>query len=179
MEKKIEIVAYCAEWEDTFLELKSVLYQQIGDIVSAIEHVGSTSVKGLAAKPILDIDIIIEGYHVFPEAAARLQELGYFHEGDIGIEKREVFGRRDRFVPWNKNKRNWMEHHLYVCPKESKELARHLAFRDYLRKHPGTADEYAQIKRRLAKTAASREAYTIGKTAFIEGVLEKVFEDNE
>ncbi|MFD1453112.1 GrpB family protein [Oceanobacillus sojae] len=176
MERKKEIAAHCTGWGETFLELKSVLNQQIGDIVLGIEHVGSTSVKGLAAKPILDIDIIIESYHVFLEVTARLKELGYFHEGDKGIEEREAFGRRDNEVPWKKDKRSWMEHHLYVCSKDSKELTRHLAFRNYLREHPGTADEYAKLKRRLAKTAASREAYTLGKTAFIERVLETAFD---
>ncbi|WP_077603774.1 GrpB family protein [Oceanobacillus sojae] len=177
MEKKIEIVVYRPEWKESFLELKRILYQQTEDIVLAIEHVGSTSVKGLSAKPILDIDMIINEYQDLSEVTARLQELGYFHEGDKGIEKREAFGRKDSFVPWENDKRSWMEHHLYVCPKDSKELARHLAFRDYLREHPEAIKEYEQIKRSLAKRASSRVEYTSGKTAFIEGVLEKVFRE--
>ncbi|MFD1416630.1 GrpB family protein [Oceanobacillus jeddahense] len=179
MEKKIEIVAYRPEWEETFLELKNVLYQQIGDIVLAIEHVGSTSIKKLAAKPILDIDIVIDSYQDFSKITERLQELGYFHEGDLGIEKREVFGRRDSYVPWSEGNRSWMEHHLYVCPKDSEELSRHLAFRDYLRKHPETAEKYQCIKKDLAKTVNSREAYTMGKTGFIEKVMERAMKEKK
>ena len=177
MSNKIEIEVYNPQWEKIFLNLKSVLCKEISELVIAIEHVGSTSVKGLGAKPILDIDIVIKDYSVFPRVIQGLEKLGYFHQGNLGIEEREAFGRKDNFVPWGEKETSWMEHHLYVCPQESKELFRHLAFRDYLRNHPKLAEEYEQIKRGLAKTAIDRECYTLGKSEFVEKILEKAIKD--
>lgn len=67
-----------------------------------------------------------------------------------------------------------MEHHLYVCDKESEELRRHIAFRDYLREHEGVAVEYGYLKEELAREAKSRRSYSEGKTAFITNILEKI-----
>ncbi|ERI10782.1 hypothetical protein HMPREF0083_01111 [Aneurinibacillus aneurinilyticus ATCC 12856] len=69
-----------------------------------------------------------------------------------------------------------MEHHLYVCNKNSKELAKHLVFRDYLRNNPQVVIEYENIKRHLADTVKDRKSYTLGKTEFINKILEKVMD---
>ena len=103
----------------------------------AIEHVGSTSVEGLAAKPIIDIDVVVASCDV--EAAIQaLAGIGYNHEGNLGIPGREAFGYS--------GKEHLREHHLYLCPEDSPELKRHLAFRDYLREHPQAVEEYSRIK---------------------------------
>jgi GrpB-like predicted nucleotidyltransferase (UPF0157 family) len=92
----------------------------------------------------------------------RLAILGYQHEGDLGISGREAF-TSPVAAP---------AHHLYVCPADSPELARHLAFRDYLRSHPGQARAYAELKRSLAERFyTDRDAYSRGKATFIESVL--------
>ncbi len=171
---KIEIKVYDPKWEKTFLKLKRVFAKELSDLIIAIEHVGSTSVKGLGAKPIVDMDVVIKDYSILPRVIQRLEKLGYYHRGNLGIEEREAFGRKNEFVPWCEERINWPEHHLYVCPQESKELHRHLAFRDYLRTHPKTAEEYEQLKRELAKSAQDRECYTLGKSEFVEDVLKKV-----
>ncbi|KFM99387.1 grpB family protein [Bacillus clarus] len=140
----------------------------------SIEHVGSTSVKGLASKPMLDIDVVIEKYELFPKVVKTLEKIGYFHQEEWSFKGREAFGRKDKFVPWNGKSTVWMEYHLYVCDKNSEELRRHLAFRDYLREQPNATMEYGQLKRELAKTVKDRASYSLGKTEFIKGVLEKV-----
>lgn len=106
MSSKIEIEVYNPQWEMIFHKLKSVLCKEISELVIAIEHVGSTSVKGLGAKPILDIDIVIKDYSIFPRVIQGLEKLGYFHQGNLGIEEREAFGRKDNLVPWGEEKTN-------------------------------------------------------------------------
>ncbi|GAB2546428.1 GrpB family protein [Gracilibacillus alcaliphilus] len=155
------------------MALKKVWMAEIGPFILAIEHVGSTSVRGLSAKPILDIDIVIATDSSFVKVRQGLEKLGYVDRGDLGIKGREAFGRQNKEVPWNKEQTNWMAHHLYVCTQDSRELRRHLAFRDYLRNHSQTAAAYEQLKRNLAQTAKDREHYTAAKSTFIEEVLKK------
>jgi GrpB-like predicted nucleotidyltransferase (UPF0157 family)/GNAT superfamily N-acetyltransferase len=137
----------------------------INDIAIDIVHTGSTSVPGLAAKPIIDFNIIIESYDVFPQITLHLQELGYEHDGDGGIAARERFksGKRDGF----------MDYHMYVCPKDSPELERQILFRNYLRQNDGVRDEYAALKQSLAeKHRHDIDSYIAGKHEFIMNVIE-------
>lgn len=168
----IIIEPYQERWESEFLLLKQVLTDVLGELIVGIEHVGSTSVKGLGAKPILDLDIVIVDKSIFRKVLEKLTEIGYIHKGDQGIEGREVFKREDIHVPRGINSKHWMEHHLYVCTKDNKELHRHLTFRDYLRSHTEVANEYEKLKMHLAKTAKSREEYTEAKTEFIHHILD-------
>lgn len=172
-QSRIEIVEYDEKWAKAFRLLEEILQNTLEDLIICIEHVGSTSVKGLGAKPILDIDIVIEDYHVLPAVTSGLEKIGYFHQQNWSFKGREAFGRRDSLVPWDGRKTNWIEHHLYVCHKNSKELASHIAFRNYLRNNPDAVNEYVQLKKSLAKTAKDRTAYTDGKTNFINKILEK------
>jgi GrpB-like predicted nucleotidyltransferase (UPF0157 family) len=172
----IEIIKFDQRWTMSFNSIKQVINNSLGDLIIGIEHVGSTSVQGLGAKPILDIDIVIENYDVFPNVIQGLEKIGYFHQAEWSFEGREAFGRKDISTPWNGEGTQWMEHHLYVCNKDSKELARHLAFRDYLRRNPQSVIEYEKVKRDLANTVKDRTSYTSGKTEFINKILEKVVE---
>ena len=115
----------------------------LGQRFIAIEHVGSTSVPGLSAKPIIGIDVVIESYDVFHDVVKALKAGGYEHEGNLGIPEREAF----RY----EGKEHLQKHHLYVCPANSRELHRHLNFRDYLRQHPDAAAEYGRIKEEAAR----------------------------
>ena len=169
----IEIIDYDDKWEDCFLAIKDVIKATLGDLIIGVEHVGSTSVKGLGAKPILDIDVIIDNYNFLPAVVKGLKVLGYYHQQEWNFMGREAFGRKDLSVPWKDRCTYWMEHHLYVCDKNSEELARHLAFRNHLRSNSGAACEYTRLKKELARTAADRTAYTNGKTAFINEILNK------
>jgi len=172
----IEVVDFNERWVEEFNSIKQVISRCIGKLVLGVEHVGSTSVKGLPAKPILDIDIIIENYDVLPELTRKLESIGYFHQEEWSFEGREAFGRKDIFTPNDEEGTHWMEHHLYVCNKDSNELARHLAFRDYLRNNPQAVSEYGLVKRDLAKRVNDRASYTLGKTEFINKILEKVID---
>ena len=170
----IEIVEYDEQWPEIFISLKQALEATLGDLMIGIEHVGSTSIKGLGAKAILDIDVIIEDYSYLPAVIEGLSRLGYFHQENWSFEGREAFGRNDMTVPWEGRRINWMEHHLYVCHKDSEELARHRAFRNYLRNNPKVVAEYEQLKKGLSQTVEDRASYTLGKTDFINKILEKI-----
>ena len=135
----------------------------MSDIATAIEHVGSTSVPGLAAKPIIDIDIVVPTTDSITEAIRRLEPLGYRYAGDLGIENRHGFYEPAEDPP----------HNLYVCLEGSRALRNHLAVRDYLRTNPDARAAYAALKRRLAgEHGADRASYGVAKTDFILGILE-------
>lgn len=172
----IEIVGYDEQWAVIFLSLKQVIKNALGDLIIEFEHVGSTSIQGLGAKPILDIDVVIEDYTFLPAVIEGLKKIGYFHQENWSFKGREAFGRKDLTVPWDGRSINWMEHHLYVCHKDSEELARHLAFRDYLRKNPQAVVEYEQLKKGLSRATKDRASYTLGKTVFVNKILEMINE---
>ena len=169
---EIEIVDYDPNWPKVFKELSKVLSDHLGDLILRIEHVGSTAVPGLDAKPIIDIDVIISSEGMLQKVITRLEKMGYVHEGDLGITGRETFKPITKDVPRDGTGRIWPKYHLYVCEQNSKELLRHLKFRDYLRDHPEQARAYAKLKRELAgKYLEDRQAYTEAKTQFIKSIL--------
>ena len=162
--KPIVVEPYDPAWEREFDRLRDYLNGYLGDLAVAIHHVGSTSVDGLAAKPILDIDIEIVSYTLFSKVCERLAEAGWRHEGNYGIEGREAFKPLRSL--------DFMAHNLYVCPSESIELKRHLAFRDYLRANKTAADAYGTLKQRLAVQHGNDiDAYIDGKASFIKSIL--------
>ena len=140
--KKVVVVPYDEAWKAAFEKIKKEIEAEIGDLILGIEHVGSTSVTGLSAKPCIDLDVIIKDYSVFGEIVRKLGVIGYIHEGDLGIQDREAFKYAD--------KPHLMTHHLYVCPRDSEELHRHIAFRDFLRKNPEAVKEYSMVKEKAA-----------------------------
>ena len=141
--RKVIVLPYDKAWKSAFEEIKKEIVCAIGDLIIGIEHVGSTSVEGLSAKPCIDMDVVIRDYECFGQVVQRLEHIGYFHEGNLGIPDREAFGYRD--------KPHLMNHHLYVCPQNSRELHRHLTFRDFLRKNPEAVRVYSQVKEDAAR----------------------------
>jgi GrpB-like predicted nucleotidyltransferase (UPF0157 family) len=140
----VVVVPYNPEWKHEFQKIKIYLGKALANSIIAIEHVGSTSVEGLSAKPIIDIDVIIKNYDNFKKVKSILENLGYHHEGNLGIKDREAF-------KYDVNqKHEFMLHHLYVCPQDSDELKRHIALRDYLRAHKEDRDKYSKIKSQAA-----------------------------
>lgn len=139
----------------------------LGDVALAIEHVGSTAVPGLAAKPILDLDVVIRTTADLPVAIERLARLGYVHEGDKGLPGRAAFA-------WPSHA---ARHHLYVCALGSAAYRQHLLFRDYLRTHPEAVAAYAALKRRLAaQYRTRRDAYTDAKGPFVRAAMARAKE---
>jgi Uncharacterized conserved protein len=136
--RKVIVVPYDENWKKEFEKIRAELLCVLENDVIAIEHVGSTSVEGLAAKPIIDIDIVIEDYTSFEEVEEKLSQIGYTYEGDLGIKDRHAFKYKEKV--------HLMAHHLYVCPKHSEELKRHITFRDYLRTQPEDRDWYGSVK---------------------------------
>ena len=141
--KRVVVVPYEQRWRTAFEEIKNEIEAEIGDLILGIEHVGSTSVKGMSAKPCIDMDVIIKDYSVFDEVVSKLGAIGYIHEGDLGIKDREAFKYAD--------KPHLMMHHLYVCPQYSEELRRHITFRDFLRHNPEAVKEYSLVKEKAAE----------------------------
>lgn len=164
MDEPVRVVLHQPDWNRKFEALRTRLVSAIGDLVIRIEHVGSTAVPGLAAKPIIDLDLVIESSAQFPEVRNRLAQLGYVHIGDLGIAGREAFNHA--------TDGDMTRHNLYVCSENAAELARHLRFRDRLIDDPELAAEYERLKIGLAERFRDdREGYTEGKTEFIERAL--------
>ncbi len=140
---KVKVVPYDKAWKFDFEEIRKEIEAAIGDLIVGIEHVGSTAVKGLSAKPCIDMDVIIADYTVFDAVVEKLAAIGYIHEGDLGIKGREAF----RYT----NKPHLKNHHLYVCPQDSEELHRHVTFRDFLRRNPEAVAKYSLVKETAAQ----------------------------
>ncbi len=164
--KRVVVLPYDPNWKNEFEKIKAEVSQALGDTAISIEHVGSTSVEGLAAKPIIDIDAVV-GNDDVQTAIDKLATIGYIHEGNKGIEEREAFAYD--------GKEHLMKHHLYVCPADSKELKRHLAFRDYLRSHEDAVKEYGSIKMEAAKLYPEDiDSYIEFKSPFIERIYKEL-----
>ncbi len=141
--RKVIVLPYDKAWESAFLDIKSEIERALGGLVIGIEHVGSTSVKGMSAKPCIDVDVVIKDYSEFAAVARGLAAVGYVHEGDLGIKGREAF----KYT----NKPHLMPHHLYVCPQNSEELRRHITFRDFLRSNAEAVRKYSAVKKTAAE----------------------------
>jgi len=170
------IQKYKRSWINDFNKIKKVLQTELKNAFTTIEHVGSTSIPNLSAKPIIDIDIIFTKEISFKVVEKCLSNLGYNHIGNLDIENREVFKRENRKE--DHSILDAIQHHLYVCPIDSKELQRHLAFRDYLRTHKTERMEYENLKISIAEKAnQDRKKYAEIKETlardFVEAILKK------
>jgi len=164
MKEPVIIVDYDPEWPNVYAEERQQILDAVGDIVAAIEHVGSTSVPGLGAKPIIDIMV---GVHSLADAEKCIEPLsliGYEYRPELEafIPERRCFQRGPADA----------HRHLHMVEIASDFWKRHLLFRDFLRAHPDVAAEYERLKRALAaQFGRDREGYTDAKTSFIEAVV--------
>jgi GrpB-like predicted nucleotidyltransferase (UPF0157 family) len=160
--RTIQIVDYDPAWPAVFAQLRSRVWAVVEGVAVAVEHVGSTSVPDLAAKPIIDMTVVVGSTTDVPAAIERLAALGYVHQGNLGVDGREAFGSPD----------GWPAHHLYLCARDNVALENHLALRDYLRAHPESARAYADLKKRLASQFPhDMGSYVEGKTGLILEIL--------
>ena len=167
MGKRVEVTAYNEAWADDFIKIRDEIEEALGELALRIEHVGSTSVRGLSAKPIIDIDVVIRDKQALDEVISALAAIGYRHEGDLGIAGREAF-KYD-------GKEHLRKHHLYVCTQDCAELKRHIAFRDYLRSHPEAVCEYSRIKEEGARLyPEDMDKYIEHKSPVIQKIYEKM-----
>jgi len=163
----LEIVPYDSRWPREFEAERDRIHAALGSCALRIEHNGSTAVPGLAAKPVIDIQVSVARLHPIDGYARLLADLGYVH----------VPHADDARCPFFHRPQTWPHsHHIHIVEAGSEEERHTLAFRDYLRGHPHAAHEYETLKRALAtlhngSDADSREAYANAKTAFIDRVL--------
>ncbi len=163
----IEILPYDPGWPLQYEEARREILSAIGEFVLRIEHIGSTAVPGLAAKPVIDI---LAGVHSLQHAPAflpPLSSLGYTYVP----EHEDIFPER-RYL--HRIAGGAHTHHLHIVEAQSEFFRVQLLFRDYLRSHPEEAQRYAELKYHLARQyRLDREAYTEAKTAFIKNILQK------
>jgi GrpB-like predicted nucleotidyltransferase (UPF0157 family) len=159
----VEVVPYSQDWPVQFERVADDLRLALRGVpVDSIEHVGSTAVPGLAAKPILDIDVIVQGKDVVGAVAA-LENVGYCHRGDLGVTGREAFT-----APNDQPRRN-----VYVCRAETIHVRNHLAVRKVLRLRADLRDEYAAVKIALASDSTMDIGTYIARKS---DVLQKVLQ---
>lgn len=158
----VDVVPYSPSWPAQFELVAADLRQALSALSSArVEHVGSTSVPGLAAKPILDIDVVVDGEEML-EAVAAMGAVGYVHRGDLGVADREAF-----YAPDERPRRN-----VYVCRAGTLNVRNHLAVRDVLRGRADLRDEYAAVKLGLAaQPEMDINTYIARKSAVLQKVL--------
>jgi GrpB-like predicted nucleotidyltransferase (UPF0157 family) len=148
-------------WHQLFAEERTQLCNAIGVHIVAIEHIGSTSICGLSAKPIIDIAVAVQKLADVEKCIAPIGDVGYEYRGESGIPGRHYFVKGKPRT-----------HHVHMVELDSDLWRSHLWFRDYLRQHTQAAKEYENLKMELAeKYKHNREAYTEGKSVFIENVL--------
>lgn len=169
MHETLEIVPYDTDWPRAFSVERERIAAVLGELALRIDHNGSTSVPGLAAKPIIDIQVSVARLRLIEAYAPRFADLEYIH----------VPHPDDAFCPFFHRPAAWPHtHHVHVVQAGGAEERRTLAFRDYLREHGDAAREYADLKRRLAlrysaTELSSRQAYAEAKSDFIARIVER------
>lgn len=165
-EGQIHLEEYNPSWQAKFASEKKLIEQALASWISGdIEHVGSTAVSGLIAKPIIDIMVGVKNLEEAKACIPLLEKIGYVYAPY----------RTDRMHWFCKPSPEHREYHLYLIEPAHPEWKARIAFRDYLREHPETAKEYAALKENLARQYENdREAYTEGKAAFVKSIVDKV-----
>ncbi len=172
--RTIVVEDYNPEWPHHFEDLRQLLMPSFQGLPVSIEHVGSTSVPGLAAKPIIDIDIVVPDAAVSRQVIAGLAPLGYWHQGDLGIPGRAAMKAGNERVPFSDDDRTKPPHHLYVILETSAAWENHRRLRSYLRSHPEAVMAYAALKKQLAAAYPHDiDAYVASKTPLLADLLTK------
>ncbi len=157
------VVPHDPTWADAFHAEAALVSAALGDALVQLHHIGSTSIPGIHAKPVIDMLGEATNLALIDERSSALVELGYEGLGECGIPRRRYF-RKD-------NAAGHRTHHLHIFASGDVELARHLAFRDFLRAHPQIARKYSDLKRQLMIACEGDiERYIDGKDAFIKDV---------
>ena len=159
----IKVADYDPGWPRVFDAHRREIESLLGELVTDIHHIGSTSVPGLAAKPKIDMDVVIRAADDVIEAIERIKPAGFAFHGDPYVEGRWTFTRGYGSYGIR----------LYVCGPNNRAHVDRLLFRDWLRAHPRDAAAYGSLKRRLASEAnGDWDFYTGGKSEFVAGIVE-------
>jgi GrpB-like predicted nucleotidyltransferase (UPF0157 family) len=170
------IQPYKKSWAGNFNEIRGVIEDALSSLAVSVEHIGSTAVPGLAAKSIIDIDMVFDKAESFPEISRRLAAIGYYHNGNQGIPGREVFKRNPAAA--RHKVLDTIAHHLYACPTHGSELQKHILFRDWLLANADARAAYENLKYQIAEEAGQdKKLYAalkeIKAAAFINGIIDK------
>jgi GrpB-like predicted nucleotidyltransferase (UPF0157 family)/RimJ/RimL family protein N-acetyltransferase/SAM-dependent methyltransferase len=161
--QRVVLVPHDPRWAGEFEREAASVSAALGSVLTAIHHIGSTAIPGIRAKPIIDMLAVVDDLALLDERSAGLEAVGYEALGEFGIAGRRYF-RKD-------NASGERTHQVHAFQAGSPQIARHLAFRDFLRAHPGDASAYDALKQRLAEAHPGDIAgYTDGKDAFIRDV---------
>jgi len=162
----VQVVAYREEWSDLFEQERRVLHRHIGHLVLDIQHVGSTAVPGLVAKPILDIAVAVASLAVIPQCRPPLCALGYIDRGAAGQDGGYLFVKES--VP------DIRTHHLHLVVRDDRQWNNYLLFRDLLSTNEILRTRYARLKHALQQQfAQDRKGYTAAKQEFIRDLLQQ------
>lgn len=168
MARKIEVMDYNPEWKNMFKTEAEVIKNILGTNCIVVHHIGSTSIKGLRAKPIIDIMPVVKDITLVNAHNVAFEALGYECKGEFGMTGRRFF------IKGGDNR----THHIHIFDESNKkDIERHIAVRDYLRRHPNDAAEYAILKTKLAeKFMYDSDSYCNGKDAFMKELERKAME---
>ena len=165
----VKLVGHANNWKELFKEEKTLLNRLVGEYVVDIQHIGSTAIDGIAAKPLLDI---LVGVSSIGDAQKfdkhKLKEANIYHLGRVQIEGKEVFAKFSNLENLTKT------HVLHVVEYGGDWWQKHIFFRDYLNEHPEVANDYEALKKELAEAFPTNErSYTDGKKVFVDGILSR------
>lgn len=163
--RNINVVQYQSGWKEKFKQEKELLQKALGKYALQIEHIGSTSIVGIDAKPVIDIMVAIKSLQEAKEIIPMLVDIGYIYRPDDTIPERMFFAKE--------YKPEYRTHHLNLAERESKFWKNQIIFRNYLRKNHQVADEYVILKKRLAEEYEKTKTLDReGKTKFVTKVLD-------
>ena len=166
----VEVVPSDPRWPAMFEEEAALLRRVLGEVVKQVHHIGSTAVPGLVAKPIIDILVEVKNLAALDASNDAMRAIGYEPRGELGIPRRRYFpkGGADR------------THQVHAFVEGDEHVIRHLAFRDFLRTYPETAQEYGELKLAVARECEhDLERYCDGKDAYVKQVEARALQARE
>ncbi len=165
----VRVVPHNPEWKQAFIAESQKLATVLADNLVKIHHIGSTAIPGIHAKPIIDFLVEVKDINLVDKQTPVIEQLGYEAMGEFGLVGRRYF--RKESSPGIRI------HHVHVYQIDSSEVERHLAFRDYIIAHPQEAEQYSQLKQKLAqKYPRDIEAYMDGKDQFVKQIEAKALQ---
>mgnify|MGYP001583376638 CR=1 FL=1 len=165
----VKLVPHNPKWSELFDDEKQLLKNTFGDIIIAIEHIGSTAISGIPAKPIIDMNIGVESLEVARSMKEKFEKLGYEHRPFVPGKTKDELKWQELYVKGPEAKRT---HHVHVTVLGNNYWENDMLFRDFLRRNPGRAKLYAELKEKLAeKHANDRGSYTKSKENFINETI--------
>ena len=162
---KVQLKQYNPKWEELFKYESRLISSAISNLLVDIQHIGSTAIPNIVAKPIIDIAGAIDSLENIDKIIVPLYGIGYTYRGEQGIPGRHLFV---------KGGEGYRTHHFHIMQKDHYEWKKHILFREYMREHPQEAKQYSELKQKLfIKYGNDREKYTDSKSDFIENIIEK------